>query len=227
MPAQRLELQRVDIRQLDVIGLDSDSVPHFVRHVGLSTENKDQFTHQDRLSLTHMGPPLEHGSAPGPVHSTGNVPLNADEIQQISVFVDEIRSEYEANKARDRRDQYVIRPHVKPRCEADGTVLYYRFNCAGFVIEAYRYAGIVLLLTEEENLPSVPLAVLLAAYPDQKDWLESERLRERINLPGDGPWPVVLAGYVVNALARPEREIREGATYRAAVGDEYFPPRLV
>ena len=220
MSAYRLEQQRVDIRQFDVLGLDSDAVTHFIRHVGLSTDKKDQFALQDVLAFTHMGPPLEHGSAPGPAHTIGSVPLNADEIQQVNVFVDERRSEYEANKT---RQQYVIRPHVKPKCETDGTILYYQFNCAGFVVEAYRFVGIVLLLTGEDVLPTVPLPVLVAAYPDLRDLLENARLRERYNLPGDGPWPVLLAGYVLNALDRDD--IRGATPYRANLGDEYFPSK--
>ena len=129
MPAYRLEQQRVNIRQFDVLGLDSDAVTHFIRHVGLSTERKDQFGIQDVLPFTHMGPPLEHGSAPLPVQTTGSVPLNADEIQQVNVFIDERRSEYQAQQVRDA--QYVIRPHVQPKCETDGTVLFYRFNSQG------------------------------------------------------------------------------------------------
>ena len=43
-------------------------------------------------------------------------------------------------------------------------------------------------------------------------------------IPGDGPWPVVLAGYVLNSLNRDEDEIRS-APYNATAGDEFFPPR--
>lgn len=172
-----------------------------------------------------MGPPLQHGSKRGPVQVIGTVPLTADEIQQISVFVDELLSEYEAHNARGR-GQYVVRPHVAEKRDSDGTVLYRRFNCAGFVIEAYREAGINLIETEDEKIPASSLQTLQHAYPHLAKYLHdiSWREQEDINLPGEGPWPVVLPGYVLNALARQENVIRD-EPYQAAQGDEYYPTR--
>ena len=224
MPAQRLNQQTANIRRFDVVGQDSEGVVHFVRHLGLSSEQRDQLHSHDTISLTYMGPPLEHGSAPGPVHSLGTVPLTADEIQQINVFVDELISEYRAHNARDGR-QYVIRPHVQRECAADGTVLCLRFNCAGFVIEAYRLAGINLVLTADDEIPGVSLETLVSAYPDMEAHLHNPKFRSRYNLSGDGPWPVVLAGYVLNALVPEEAELRATFPYQPAAGDEFYPSR--
>lgn len=222
MPAQRLNHQPTTIRRFDVIGQDSEGVAHFVRHLGLSSERREQFGPRETISLTHMGPPLQNESPGGLVHVIGTVPLTADEIQQINVFVDELLSEYEAHNARNQ-SQYIIRPHVWPERESDGTVLFLRFNCAGFVIEAYSEAGITLVLTRDDEIPVVDLDTLVNAYPDWTRALQNPKIRNRYNLPGDGPWPVMLPGYVLNALERPEGEIRAGIPYRAASGDEYYP----
>jgi len=223
MPAHRVEQQAISIARFDVVGQDADAVTHFVRHVGLSDEQRNGFRSQDTLSMTHMGPPLERAGDLCPLHTRGTVPLTVDEIQQINVFVEELMLEYRAHNARESR-QYVIRPHVRPERATDGTVVFYRFNCAGFVIEAYREAGIDLLVTSDDVIPPVSLATLINAYPDMASLLQNPAFRSRYELLGDGPWPVVLAGYVINALARQEGEIR-ALPHQPAAGDEYYPSR--
>ena len=51
-------------------------------------------------------------------------------------------------------------------------------------------------------------------------------MRETLGLAGAGPWPIVLAGYLLNAMMRLEAEIRDGP-YRPQPGDEYYPARRV
>jgi hypothetical protein len=223
MPAQRLGGETIAIRRYDIAGLDSATTPEFIRHVGLAGEEREQFNETDKLVLVHMGPPLERGGSTFPISCMGTVSLTVDETRQIDVFVDELELEYEA--ARLRKDhQYVIAPHFREKQEKDGTTTFRRFNCAGFVIEAYREAGIILLRTDPESLPSVPLEILTDQYPDVGQLLQNPRFRERNGIPGDGPWPVVLSSYVLNALARPEEEIRS-RPHMAEVGDEFFPSR--
>jgi hypothetical protein len=92
------------------------------------------------------------------------------------------------------------------------------------VIEAYREARIDVLRTEIDSLPLVSLDTLKTQYPGHARRLDRAQLRTEFGIPGDGPWPVVLAGYVLNALDRPEAEIRS-TPYRARVGDEFYPAR--
>jgi hypothetical protein len=119
--------------------------------------------------------------------------------------------------------EYCVRPHTDTftRPLQDDTVQFRQFSCAGFVIEAYKEAGIELIDTDETRLPLVGLAALCAAYPDQQEVLYLPVQREKKNLPGEGPWPVVMAGYVINALDYP----RDKLPYTPQPGDEYFPPR--
>jgi len=135
-----------------------------------------------------------------------------------------IESEYKAAQIGSSREQYVICPHVENVLRDDHTILYRRFSCVGFVLEAYRDAGISVLLTDLAPPPLVGLDALKTQYPEFAKILDRPRERKKLGIPGDGPWPVVLAGYVLNALARPEREIRT-TPYLARAGDEFFPPR--
>ncbi len=118
----------------------------------------------------------------------------------------------------------MIAPHIDPVRAPDGTVICHRFSCAGLVIESYREIDIPLLHTDAESLPAVPLETLVRQYPDLESLLKNPRVREAYGIPGDGPWPVVLAGYVMNAMNRTEEEIRS-TPHKAEAGDEFFPSR--
>jgi len=107
--------------------------------------------------------------------------------------------------------QYVVIPHVTwVRSPENGRRIRRRFSCAGFVIESYRRAGIILIDTEAE-LPEVDEELLLIAYPDlarlegAKDRVKAGygfKDREDLGLEGKGPWRVLLAGYVFHSLKR-------------------------
>jgi hypothetical protein len=224
MPARRLDGNPVAVRKNDVAGQDSDSVAHFVRHASLTAEEYQAAVDALPMRLTDMGPPLARAGEEQRVHAHGCVPLTAGEIAQIDLFIDRLESEYQAHGAR-RRQQYVVLPHCRPEKGDDGTVLYHRYSCGGFVIEAYRFVGIDLIATDAASLPAVGLDVLRLAYPDQQRALDNPRLREALGLDGSGPWPIVLPGYLLNSLRRTEGEIRNGP-YRPQPGDEYFPARL-
>jgi hypothetical protein len=213
----------VSVGQFDVFGQESGTAPQFIRHVGLANESRETFDGSPPLDIAHMGPPLSRGPRPDPITVLGTAGLTVDEVRKIQVFVDEQFMEHEADKTR-RVGGYVIAPHVKEVTSQDGTVIFRRYNCAGFVIEAYDSADIQLLDTAESSLPPVALPTLGTQYPDMVGHLERPNIRERFGIPGDGPWPIVLAGYVVNALDRSEADIR-ARPFRATAGDEYFPSR--
>jgi hypothetical protein len=225
MPAVRLGGTAVPVRKYDVIGQDSRSALGFVRHVGLAGEDRSSIGESDELPLVHMGPPLERESSRQTINCAGTIGLTVDEIQQIGMFLDGLESEYEAARIRgDRRQQYVIAPHVWPKRSPDGTVIFRRFSCAGFVIESYREIDIHLLRTDADSLPAVSLETLVRQYSDLETLLQNPKVREAYGIPGEGPWPVALAGYVMNALDRLEEEIRR-VPHTAQTGDEFFPAR--
>jgi len=96
---------------------------------------------------------------------------------------------------------------------------YRRFSCAGFVLDAHRQVEINLLLVDEEALqalPEVDEQMLVLAYPDA-----NRRRLHRLGVPGNGPWRIILAGYVFHALDRTSQQIRD-RPYQAKPGDERF-----
>lgn len=221
MPAQRAASDRISIHMFDVIGQDSTTEAEFIRHVALAAETTDLADGTSFSRAVHMGPPLERHPSLGPISSVGTTAITVNEERLIQAFVDEAFDEIEAAQAGPRA-QYVIAPHVDEHRPRGATVSFRRYNCAGFVIEAYREIGINLLRTEPDSLPLVDLPTLVRQYPDLSRLLQNPRVRQDHGIPGDGPWPVVLAGYVMNALDRPETAIR-GGSYQPARGDEFFP----
>jgi hypothetical protein len=212
----------IAIRQYDVVGEDASGAPHFVGHLALAGEERTGYTTATTLPVLHMGPPLERAGECR-AHCVGSANLTADEQFQIRLFSDEIDSELREAQIRNI-EQYVISPHVDAIRREDHTVVCRRFSCAGFVIEAYREARIDVLRTEGDNLPLVSLDALKTQYPRFARHLDNRRLRNQLGIPGEGPWPVVLAGYVLNALDRAVTEIRL-RPFRASPGDEFFPSR--
>lgn len=145
--------------------MDSQSLMECISHVGLSIEARDLLKTGDNLALRHMAPPFTV-TPQACVTAVGTAGLTANEVKAIDVFIDEVEQEYQASQARNEQ-QYHIHPHVKDVKAPDGTVIYRRFSCAGFVIAAYDEAGIDgVLNTDETQLPPVSLESLIMIYPD-------------------------------------------------------------
>ena len=217
MPATRLKINPCAVSQFDVAGLDSAAAENFIRHVGLTGAADQALVLGKELALVHMAPPLL--TERKCVDAIGCADLDDEETSFIKVFVDELRNEFEAAKLRSDQ-QYIIAPHYVMDLE----LLVPRFSCAGFVIQAYREAEIDLVETDESRLPSVTIETLCVAYPDQEKLLRSEKVRTKFGLSESGPWNVLLAGYVLNALNRTRSEIRSGP-YTPKMGDECFPSK--
>ncbi|MDQ3330995.1 MAG: hypothetical protein M3552_10120 [Planctomycetota bacterium] len=143
-----------------------------------------------------------------PVDIVSDIDLTGEQFEAIAdwlAVVDKERRPNASNPIGQMR-QYVIAPHVKWHPPEDP--LYRRFNCVGFVIECYKSAGISVIDTEAE-LPDVDLATLRKAYPGQLEKIElikndrvRQKLKEDLGIPGDGPWKIILPGYVFRSLER-------------------------
>jgi hypothetical protein len=220
MSASRIDEQPIVIRKFDVVGNDSASQSHFIGHVGLAAE--ECICRGFPIDLIHMAPPMGRDAVSGPT-CHGAIALTVDEMLQIQVFVDELISEYQAARV-DSRNQYVIAPHVRETSAADGTLVCRRFSCGGFVVEAYRSIDVDFVDTSPTGLPPVSLSTLKTVYPETARVLDNSRLREGFGIPGDGPWPILLPGYLLNALDRSEADARS-RPWKASPGDEFFPAR--
>jgi len=226
VPSFRVTEPRVSLKEFDVVGRDGDE-PGFVAHTGLAESAGSHGC--EKVPVIDMAPPL-HGSGTGNhirAHAMGTANLTHDELQKIRTFVDRHANEHLAFQHFHGKQllnavpqMYCIRPHSRPYSEDDGRYCRTLFSCAGFVLEAYRFARIRLLGLDA--LPGVDLAVLRVAYTREIHAMERGIIRrEDLGLEGSGPWPVLLCGYLFHALSRDTDSIRR-EPYRPVLDDRYF-----
>jgi hypothetical protein len=209
MPKVDLANGPQSLLRYDVIG---KCAGNFVTHVALLDTEQALANAGADVPVVHMAPPFKKGTFVT-AHVAATVPLDNEEIKAVAAWVDGIKDEYDdANVG--ARSQYVIDPPWEDVVDANtGVRRYRRYSCAGFVIDSHREVDINLVNINRNGLPDIDRDTLSLGYP--------LRPAERFGLPGDGPWKIVLAGYVLHALNRPAKEIR-CAPYQPKEGDEFF-----
>jgi hypothetical protein len=199
------------VQESEIIGEDGQTP--FVKHLGLCAKNETY--PRDNVVVNHMGPPLEiNGRMSADVVARAD--LLDDERRRIKVFIDRHVGEHLTEGLR-QLNSYCIHPHAKDEPASDGTRIYTRFNCAGFALEAYHFAGIHPI--DISAIPAIDLASLTRAYPIASRL--TGPLRVMFGIDGDGPWPVLLPGYVIHALNRTPAQIRS-ERYRPSLTDADF-----
>ena len=226
MPAQPLSSVPTNIACSDIVGTYASNADGFVDHVGIAKVGREGVRKGDALTVAEMGPPLSDRAEWSPdVHGTAT--LTYGESMQIALFCRQHRRKHEANnlvRGMGPLRGYTIHPHCKPFCEEDGTPVGMRFSCVGFVVEAYREAGIDLIATAWNELPRASWKSLSVAYSmiNKPEWA---MLNAKYGLgldPRSPEWRVVLPGYVLNALARSNEDIR-ASRYTPNNTDARFP----
>lgn len=213
MPSERVAHSVIGISGFDVIGKDA-SLPNLICHAGLAKSSGNQSA--QAVSVFDMGPPL-HGvgaHAQMQADAIASAHLTDDEFQKIKVFVDSHTLEHESfvglNAGQVLKlapEMYSILPHAAPLVDQRGRIVRMRYSCAGFVIEAYRFARIQVL--DDSSLPLVDFATICAAYPKQCELFNRGMINAAaLGLSGNGPWPVLMCGYLFHALNRDADSIR-------------------
>lgn len=207
----------------------TDSDPEdFVRHVAILREDID-LQEPTEVGVYHMGPPLVAGEKSA-AERFAKPTCRADIASDVALDTEEREAidDWLAQVEKQNRDgvkpfqQYVVHPHFKwVRSPETGRRIRCRFSCAGFVIECYRAADILLLDTDAE-LPEVDERTLRAAYPDLARLENREppikdrfgfKNREDLGIAGNGPWRVILAGYLFHSLKRATADNKRPEAY--------------
>ena len=217
MPAFDLAKQTATLSRFDVVGQHSETPPGFVKHIALLNTDEREVGCEDTVHVVHMGPPLETDRQLS-ADVAGRIPLTNDQINIIRTWIEKVLDEYDFESASGGL-QYVMNPQWEDmRDKNTGVRRYRRYSCAGFVLDAHLRVNVSLLVLDKEALPEVTRQTLEGAYPSV--FRNPDRLA-RFGLQGNGPWRVVLAGYVLHALDRSRDEIR-AEPYLAQGGDELF-----
>jgi hypothetical protein len=199
-----------------VIGMYDEQTSTFVKHVALLRE-EGSVSYGLEVRVFHMGPPLVVGARSQeqagydptcPSHVAGWVNLTADEREGVIDWLAEVDKEDRPGGLRGIWRTYIVDP---PECwheDKKQVRLYRRFSCGGFVLACYRDgAGITLMEVPPPTAwPVVSLDEIARAYGSEVRGMGS--LRRSLGLHGDGPWSILLAGYVMHAFNRPTDEIR-------------------
>lgn len=175
--------------------------PDSVRHVGVLQEDA-RLVYDELAKVAHMGPPLNlNDSIPAHLVSwLGD--LSRDERDSLEAWLSHIQT-----LSRVRFDYHVNPPYEDIHDPVSGVMIRRRMNCCGFVMLCYREALQLDLLDRTiDSLPLIDLTTLQECYPDLG---LSRRLLARLGLQGDGPWAVVMPGYLLHAFHRADHQIRQ------------------
>lgn len=236
----RQPVTRISFPRFCVVGTYADNGPaDFVRHAALLKE-EGELNSPVEVEVYHMGPPIIAGELTGArarswprkcrADIVSNIALDAEEREAIEDWLAEVDKEDRTNVK--PFGDFVVMPHVKWIVDAvSGRRIRRRFSCVGFVIECYRTADIDLI-DVESKMPDVDEPLVQAAYPEVRRIEADDRLKERcgfttredLGLDGNGPWPIVLAGYVFHSLKRANAENpRPPAYVPQSVSEGCFP----
>jgi hypothetical protein len=205
----------------------TDAGAHFVQHVAILREDTNLNYAKPNVYVWLMGPPLAAGArsvaaaSEEPVctvHLAAFLELDVHEMEGIETWRYEVDQE---NRPSNPFHQYIVHPAVEWVTAENGTRLYRKFSCAGFVLDCYRSIDIALIdWKDADNLPEVDLELVAHAYGNE---VRRDRLRQRLGLSGNGPWKIVLAGYVMHAFNRSDDDTRRSPHVPATVAEKDFP----
>jgi hypothetical protein len=157
------------------------------------------------------------------VHVVGWLDLSADERAGITDWLADYDYYYQPTNLFAKWDLYTasLDPQHRWHNDEQGRRLFRRFNCATFVMSAYEEGARVPLLDWDLNrLPEVNLDAIANVFGNPVRRTET---RNKINLGGNGPWRIVLGGYLLHALNRPDQNIRETAHVVTESAQGEFP----
>ena len=162
------------------------------------------------VSAHHMTGPRELLQLPGAAVRSdvvawfdGADALTSDEREGISDWIAEVRTQVGGGMS------YVVLPSVT-RDLTTCRKIYCSFSCAGFVAAAYA-DGAGVALVNEKSLPGVGLPLI-----EQVWGVFPPVTRARAGLQGDGPWPVLLPGYLVHAMQKSRSALPHAPTLAEA-----------
>jgi hypothetical protein len=221
LPAQVIpDEPGIGLPRFAVIGTYDGENSTFVRHVALLQE-EGSVSFGSEAPVFHMGPPLvvgarseaqTGGESRCPSHVVGWLGLANDERDGIIDWLAEVEKEDRPSGSLRMWLSYTVDPPECWRPDENGRRLYRRFSCGGFVLACYRDgAGIELInVTAPIGWPEISFDEIVRAYGPRIRKVR-ESLRQDLGIPGEGPWPILLAGYVIHAFNRSNDEIRTSA----------------
>jgi hypothetical protein len=208
--------------QFSVVAQDASGIGD-IALVGILFEDRPTLKRDQEVAVFDVDPPLRLGASLGKLvaHAVGYLDAHAgvapptEEQKRIALWLAELQTRgvkcgYRVMPA--SRDTFD--PHTR-------RAQYQSFSCAGLVASCYRDGARVPLLVEDARLPDVARALTARIWERPFAHLEPEArdtLMKRYGLEGEGPWKVLLPGYLLHALNQP----RSALPYAPKPGDWQF-----
>jgi hypothetical protein len=198
----------------DVVG-NRGGVTNAITHVGLLAA-QGALSAGSNVLVLDMGLTLQiDPPATLAAHVAGTLSLTREEVKAIEEWIAELRTLVS-------RCRYLAYPAaVEDRDQTNQRIRGWKFSCAGFVVTAYKQAGIQLVV-QEPALPPLDLSTVREVWSHiarGRDPVRMKRHLEGWGLKGDGPWNVLVPGYILHAL----NQTREVLPYQPAASAITFP----
>lgn len=190
MPFLRLGTEPVEVRQFAVVGTCPGS---WVKHVGLLAHDM-MLSAGESANAFHMVGPRALGLGLGLRTDISGVSvvswlddLSEDERRDLNDWIEVLRPQLSSV------DYWILQDPVSD--EITRRLIHRRYSCASFVTQAF-LEGANIRLIEDGSLPQVGRSELSEIWDPR-----FIKLASRFGLVGDGPWPILLPGYVLRAVA--------------------------
>lgn len=184
-----------------------------VTHIAVLS-NSQSLVRGSSASVLHQSPPLK---VPSPedrpstmqVRLVSELPLSKAQAEMVGIWLSRTRKQMPRNW----KSQYVVVPAISVVRGDGGVEIFRRYSCAGFVLDLYESGAGVQLIPNWQSgeLPLVDAATVSAVWQRSLDRYDGETLAERLansaadgvdlGISGQGPWPILLPGYVMKAIA--------------------------
>ncbi len=204
----------------------------FVKHAAILKGDTAVLFGADDIFVWHIGPPLVAGpqttaaaaekGRKTSIHIVGFVNLDADDIEGIETWLSDVDKEDRPLKGSltDVLAQYRVSPPIYWVMAENHTPLYRQFSCVGFVMDCYRAIAINLIDDAQlDRFPDVTIDQVVAAYGPT---VQRDEFRNKLGIPGQGPWKIVLAGYLFHSLNRDNTVIRHTPYVPSNIAEKDF-----
>lgn len=105
--------------------------------------------------------------------------------------------------------RFIAYPPIKKEVDSKtGNLKAIWYSCAGFVLDCFESNVVKKLLVswDDPSFPKVHKDTIREVWRGRLEL--TPQLKDTLGLLGDGPWPVVMPGYIINAFKRRADEIR-------------------
>ncbi len=242
MATQVLSSSPLLAEKYSVVGKYAETDDGLIGHVAMiATKEPTDIYYGDSVEVWQMGPPLiadarvqrvARNGTQCEAHVLGSVDWPENAFKRMRNWRRDLAGRIPF-KTKRHIEYYIIHPAIlKGKISSSDIQKRTRFSCAGFVLACYRVGLLdekhimddnAVIKTGEDVLPKVDIEYICKAYPFIAKRIKNPEFRKDMGLSGDGPWPILLAGYILRAMEQGDLQARP---YQPANKEEACFPKV-